>query len=57
MVDEERPLIEHVIELVERLRISLYALIGSIVLVYILPSGVLRIFKIDSTLRSPSYFI
>ena len=39
MVDEERPLIEHVIELVERLRISLYALICSIVLVYILLSG------------------
>lgn len=56
MVDEERSLIEHVIELVERLRISLYALICSIVLVYILPSGVLRIFKIDSSAAQPLVF-
>ena len=56
MVDEERPLIEHVIELVERLRISLYALICSIVLVYILPSGVFRILKIDSPAAQPLVF-
>ncbi len=56
MVDEERPLIEHVIELVERLRISLYALVCSMVLVYILPSGVLRILKIESPAAQPLVF-